>query len=99
MSSHVDKKVSKFLIWLNEKNGKIGKVTASRGDTHNYLGMKIKFKNEEVIIDMKNYVKNMLSKFPIKFKGTKRTVTPAGMDLFSKDLSKKLNKQERETIH
>lgn len=89
MSSHVDKKVNdEFLLWLNEKYGKIGEVTANRGDKHNYLGMTIKFKDGEVIINMKDYVKNMLGDFPIKFKGTKRIVIPACMDIFSKSLSK-----------
>lgn len=86
MSSHMNKKVNDdFLIWLNEKYGKTGKVTSSRGDTHDYLGMTIKFKDGKVIVDMKNNAKGILGNFPIKFKGTKRMVTPAGMDLFSED--------------
>lgn len=100
MSSHIDKKVNNnFLLWLNEKYGKIGKVTSNRDNAHNYLGMTITFKDCEVIIDMKDYVKDMLSKFPIKFKGNEKVMTPAGLDMFSKDLGKKLDRGERETLH
>ena len=41
----------------------------------------------------------MLKEFPIKFKETNEKMTPAEVDLFSKDLSKKLNKEMRTIFH
>src|SRR5210317_2369503 len=58
MSSHVDPTVNDdFLIWLNRKYGEHGKVKATRGKEHNYLGMTLRFKNHEVEVDMTEYVK------------------------------------------
>ena len=61
--------------------------------------MKIKFENGDVKIDMKGYAEGMLQEFPIKFKNNDRTVYPAGNDMFHEDLSKKLNKEQRELFH
>lgn len=78
-----------FLIWLNTKYGSLGKITSCRGDNHNYLGMTIMVKGEDVTINMKDYVRNILNDFPIKSRKTNRTIILAGMNLFSKDLSTK----------
>ena len=41
-SSKVKKEVNdEFLVWLNEKYGKYVEVTATRGNVHKYLGMKL----------------------------------------------------------
>ena len=46
----MDKKVNdEFLVWLNDKYEEFGKVTATRGKKHQYLGMDIEFiENGEV---------------------------------------------------
>ena len=54
MSSHIDAKVNDdFLEWANMKYGEIGKVKASRGKKHEYLGMQFDFsKKGKVTIGM-----------------------------------------------
>ena len=45
-SSHIDKNVNtKFLKWLNKMYGTHGEVKATRGNIHDYLGMKFDFQN------------------------------------------------------
>ncbi len=53
MSSHVDTKVNdKFEIWLNKMYGSHGKVKATRGKVHDYLGMTFDFSQEgKVLVD------------------------------------------------
>ena len=100
MSSHVDKNVNdKFLRWMNKLYGKFGEVKATRGNVHDYLGMTFRFGNGEVVIDMTEYVKNMLKEFPVKFNDDGKITSTAGVDLFKEDVSKKLNEKERETFH
>ena len=100
MSSHVDKKVNdKFLIWLNDKYGEHGDFTATRGDTHDYLGMIFKFSNGEVKISMVDYIRNVLKEFPLKFKKGDRAVNPVASDMFKQDNSKKLSKEQAEIFH
>src|SRR5210317_557039 len=100
MSSHVDKKVNDdSLAWLNKKYGEHGGVTATRGDTHDYLGMTFEFINGEVKVNMIEYVENMLKEFWIKFKKGETAVNPAGVDMFKQDNSKKLNDQETKLFH
>ena len=48
---------------------------------------------------MTEYVKNMLEEFPVKFNDYGKVASPAGVDLFKEDLSKKLNEKERELFH
>ena len=79
--------------------GSYGEVTATRGKVHDYLGMTVVFKNSEVRINMKEYIKEMLSEFPIKFNKKDRSVNPATADLFKEDTGKKLNEAEREIFH
>ncbi len=60
MSSQVDKKVNDdFLIWLNKKYGEHGDVTATRGITHDYLGMTFEFGNGEVKVNMIEYIEGI----------------------------------------
>ena len=100
MSSHEDAKVNdEFLEWLNKMYGEHGEVKAVRGNKHDYLGMTLEFKNKEVKIDMTEYVKGMLSEFPIKFNKNENTRTPAGVEMFAEDNSKRLNQQQREIFH
>ena len=100
MSSHIDKKINdEFLIWLNNKYGEHREVMASRGDTHDYLGMAFKFGNGEVKISMIDYIKNMLKEFPLKFKKGDKAANLAAMDMFKQDGSKKLSKEQAEIFH
>ena len=48
---------------------------------------------------MRKYVQQMLQEFPIKFNKDAKQTTPAGVDMFNADESKKLNDSERETFH
>ena len=96
----MDKKVNdEFLLWLNKKYGEHGEVTTTRGDTHDYLGMIFKFNNWEVKISMIDYIKDMLKEFPLKFKNGDKVASPAGLDMFKQDSSKKLNKEQAEIFH
>jgi hypothetical protein len=99
MSSHVDPKVNdKFLAWLDKKYGSYGKVKASRGDKHTYLGMNFDFSQKgKVQIDMKEYVAEMIDEFPIKITSTRDT--PAGDDLLSEGTGAKLDKARAEQFH
>ena len=100
LSSHVDKTVNdEFLKWLNKKYGNLGEVTATRGNKHEYLGMILTFENGNLTVDMCKYVKNMLKGFPIKFNKDDKVRTPAGVDMFSEDTSKKLTEGMREQFH
>ena len=100
LSSHIDPRVNdKFLEWLNEMYGEHGAVTATRGNEHDYLAMLMKFEDGSLEIDMTAYVKKMLQEFPIKFKEGMTQNTPAGVDMFGPDESKKLNENEKETFH
>ena len=81
LSSHEDPKVNDDLLkWMNKLYGKHGKVTATRGNTHEYLGMTFIFKNGKLKVNMRE--------FPIKFNNEKKVRTPAGVDMFSEDTSK-----------
>ena len=65
MSSHVNSKVNdEFLKWLNNKYGEFREVMATRGKKHECLGMNVEFtKDNEVEIDMVDYVMNILKEF------------------------------------
>jgi hypothetical protein len=101
MSSHVDKRVNdKFEKWLNKMYGGYGKVKSTRGKHHDYLGMTFDFsKNGKVIIDMVDYITNMIEESSIKLKVTDTAPTPAGEDLFKTGLGAKLNKEQAEEFH
>ena len=100
MSSHKEKSVNdKFLLWLNKKYGDLGEVTCTRGPVHNCLGMMFWFGNQEVQVDMREYVSEMLAEFPVKFNNNGRVMTPEGDDLFKANSSKLLPEKERELFH
>ena len=69
ISSHVEPGVNtEFLKFLNDKYGKYVEVKCTRGTSHDYLGMTLDFENGKLIVDMVEYMKNMLDEFPLKFK-------------------------------
>ena len=70
---------------------------ASKSSDH--PGMMFRFRDRKVEMDMVEHIENMMKEFPIKFKEINENVTPAGVDLFSKDLSEKLNEEMRTIFH
>jgi len=101
MSSHVDKKVNDELaVWLNDMYGEHGSVKVHCGKVHNHLGMVFDFTTPgKVMVDMSDYVEDMLEEFPIKFKPNESAATPATDDLFSAGTSKDLSPQQAEEFH
>lgn len=93
MSSHIDPKVNdEFEKWLNEKYGGYGKVKATRGKRHDFLGMTFLFSSQgKVKIDMISYVNDMLDSFSEPITGKART--PAAEDLFAEGTGDKLDKE------
>jgi len=68
MSSHINKHVNdKFLKWLYTMYSKYREVKGTRGNKHDYLGMEFEFKDKKVVIDMIEYMEEMLDEFPVKF--------------------------------
>eukprot|EP00980_Cylindrotheca_fusiformis_P025029 scaffold12944_cov64-Cylindrotheca_fusiformis.AAC.1 len=101
MSSHTSSKVNdKFLKWMNKSYGKHGKVKATRGKIHDYLGMTYDFTEPgKVKIRMDDYIEKMLKEFPVQLKSTDIHSTPAGNNLFEKGSGKLLEKQRQEAFH
>ena len=95
--SHVDPDVVTNIILEIEK--KFGKMTTTRGKSHNFLGMDIDFKPDgTVIICMKNYVQDAIDTFsdPI----TKTATTPAQRDLFeNKYKAELLQSPQKDVFH
>ena len=67
-SSHEDAKVNhKFHKWLDMKYGddKLGRVRATRGKIHNYLGMTLDYSTSKKLkLSMKDYIEKMIKEFP-----------------------------------
>ena len=99
MSSHVDPKVNdKFLKWLNVLYGEHGEVKATRGSTHDYLGMTLKFLGgEKVVVSMTDYIERLVDEFPVKITNT--APTPAAEDLFAEGKGAKLDPERAKTLH
>ena len=54
---------------VKQKNGSLAKVTATRGNEHDYLAMLLRFTADgAVIIDMTPYVEKMIEEFPEKLR-------------------------------
>ena len=100
MSSHVDPKVNdQFYKWLQWKYGKHKAVTKHRGKKHNYLGTNYIFHDGYLEIDTKDYVKDMLESFPIKFGPDTKCSNPAKGTLFEIGNTKLLKKEKAELFH
>jgi hypothetical protein len=85
---------TEFWKFLNDKYGKHAEVKSTRGCTHEYLGMTLEFRSGKLIVDMVEYVENMLDKFPIKFKEEKSVANPATLDMFESGDEKHLETEE-----
>ena len=89
-----------FLEFLNRKYGSVGKVKATRGEVHDYLGMTLDFSDVgEVKIDMRKYVNTMIEEFQEFQPLTKTAVTPAAADLFDVGAGEELDREQRELFH
>jgi hypothetical protein len=100
-SSHKLKSVdNKFEKWLNSMYGKHGKVTATQGQVHDYLGMELDYRKQgELKINMTKYVKNMLNDFPVKLGKKYVAKTPARDNLFNLGTGAKLDTKRSEILH
>jgi hypothetical protein len=89
-----------FKKWLNSKYGNQGKVTATRGKVHDYLGTELDYcKQRELRINMTKYVENMINNFPVKL-GKKYIVkAPAGDSLFNLGTGAKLDTKRSEIFN
>jgi len=101
MKSHVDKKVNdEFAVWLNDMYGEHGSVKVHCGKIHNYLGMVLDFTTPgKVMVNMSDYVEDMLKEFLVKFKPNESVATPATDDLYVKGMSDDLSPQQVEEFH
>jgi len=101
MCSHVDPKVNdRFEKWLNAMYGGYGKVKATRGKVHDYLGMTFDFSEKgKVKIDMIDYMEAMVDDFSIKFKPNETAPSPAADDLFAEGEGNKLDKDSADEFH
>ena len=99
-SSHVDKTVNdKFLGWLQSMYASdgIGKVKATRGLQHEYLGMNLDYTVPGTLkIDMTKYVKGMIDDFPFKLTGVSEC--PWNENLFKVDPNANVLNNERAAI-
>jgi hypothetical protein len=98
MISHMDKNVVSDTIKQIEE--KFGKMTVSRGEEHEFLGMKITLskKNNTAKINMKESIKEALSDFLEDV--VKNTATPATRYLFNvKEDSPSLDEARAENFH
>jgi hypothetical protein len=100
-SSHKSKLVNdKFEKWLNSMYGKHGRVTATRGQVHDYLRMELDYRKQgELKINMTKYVENMLNNFPVKLGKKDMAKTPAGDNLFNLGTGAKLDTKRAEIFH
>jgi hypothetical protein len=89
-----------FLVWLNKPNGNYGAVKATRGDRHEYLGMVLDFsQNGTIIVDMCDYVAEMIEE-SLMVLGPKDTeLTPAADDLFAEGTGGPLTKDQADLFH
>jgi hypothetical protein len=86
--------------WLNKLYGNHGKVTVTRGDIHDYLGMTFNFSVKgKVMIDMIDYMESLVDDFSTKFKVNETAPTPAAKDLFAEGEGKALETQQAEEYH
>jgi hypothetical protein len=95
--SHVLKSVVEDIVKKIEE--RYGKMTITRGNKHNYIGMDIEFTGDgEVQILMKDYIVEALEMFPEDCTG--HVTTPAANLLFTVDPSAtRLSEEKRTLLH
>ena len=92
--SHEEKEVVSQTIKDLEKE--YGKMSVTTGDVHTYCGMTLRFTNQTVIIDMKEYLLEAISEFDIDY--SKKATTPAATYLFDIDDDKPKLDEDKKTI-
>ena len=98
--SHVDPKVNTTMIGLiDNKFGKEGPITVTRGKVHDYLGMTLDYtKKGKVKIKMLDSVAKMIEDLPEEF--DREAATPTGVDLFKVDEnSPKVDEKRAQLYH
>ena len=93
--SHENPKVVDKVIKMIESN--FGKMSKTRGDTHEFLGMKITFKDKKVEIDMKNHIQKAIDAFPEKI--TRKAASPAAAHMFDTRNVKRLPEKMADIFH
>ncbi len=102
ISHHEEKQVDKFIAWCKKLyEDDVGKVKVNKGVVHDYLGMKLDYTNKgKIIIDMKDYVKDMVESFPYQDKLKREFNTPAAPHLFDvRDDVEKLSEKKAQVFH
>jgi hypothetical protein len=85
---------------FNSMYSKHGKVPATRGQIHDYIGMELDDQKQgELKINMTKYIKNMLNNFPVKVGKKDAAKTPAGDNLFNLVTAAKLDTKRSEIFH
>jgi len=79
--SHVEKEVVEEIVAeLSRRYAKHADLTVERGNTHDYLGMVIRYEGNQAHIEMDQYVKDITTDAPEDMNGN--AVTPATSHLF-----------------
>jgi hypothetical protein len=99
--SHKSKSVNdKFEKWLNSMYGKHGKVTATSGQIHDYLGMELDYQKQgELKTNMTKHIENMLKDFPVKLGKKDVAKTLARDNLFYLGTRAKLDTKRLEIFY
>ena len=81
--------------------GEHGKVKSTQGDVHDCLGVMFAFDKEKgkVVCQMFDCTDGMFNEFPLKFSENTTTNNPAKADMFSEDLSKRLEPEMKQVFH
>ena len=93
--SHVNPKVIDRIIKEIEK--RFGKMSQTRNNEHEFLGMNITFKNKKVTIEMKKHIQRAISDFDEDI--TRNAATPATSYLFNVRESLKLSEAKADNFH
>ncbi len=93
--SHMNPKVIDEVI--NKIESKFGKMSQTRGDKHDFLGMEIKFKEGKVTISMKKHILKAIDTFEEKI--TRNALTPAKNNLFETGDTKKIDEKRADNFH
>ena len=74
--------------------------TVTRGKKHDYLGRTFDFSEKGALhVDLDDMIEKMVDQFPVKFKSTDHTPTPAAVNLFEAGAGKPLDKATGESYH
>ena len=93
--SHKDSKVVDQIIEKIE--AKFGKMSSTRGDKHDFLGMELLFKENKVKVSMKKHIKKAFDMFQEDI--VRNAATPASSHLFKTRDSPKLDEGKAENFH